>query len=417
MIQSVAAAEPFDAPAVATKTTPAVLGSYEEVVERARAIAPALRARATETEQLRRLPTESVRELLASGLLGLLTPRRFGGSELKLESVLDAVSEIAGACGSTGWVYMLWTAHMWLLALWPEQAQEEVWSNPNSLASSVVNTAGTPERVKGGFRWTGRGFFSSGVDHCNWLTAALNVPRENAPPERLWMLIPRQDFEILDDWHTVGLRGTGSKTIVINDAFIPTHRTLRQVDADEGTSDGARIHANPQYGVSSSTIFGIPVAAPSIGIARAFVRAYEERLRPKLNMSDAALAIDQGATIVRYTTASTQIDAARALLMENARRFSRTPAEQVSFVDRTRCRRDHAFAAQMARKAVNLLWEESGGSSLYESTELQRLWRDANGAAAHHGLGWDWQAITWGKIVLDLTKPPESVRSDRKSSQ
>jgi 3-hydroxy-9,10-secoandrosta-1,3,5(10)-triene-9,17-dione monooxygenase len=410
MTQMVPTVKPLDEPAVATRTTPAVLGSYEAAIHRAKAIAPALRARATQTEQLRRLPTESVRELLASGLLGLLTPRRFGGSELNLESVIDTVETIAGACGSTGWVYMLWTAHMWLLALWPEAAQEEFWSNPNSLASSVVNTTGTPDRVEGGFRWTGRGFFSSGVDHCNWLTAALNVPRDNAPPERLWMLIPRQDFEIVDDWHTVGLKGTGSKTIVINDAFVPSYRTLRQVDADEGTSEGARLHANLQYSVSSSTIFGIPVAAPSIGIARAFVRAFEERLRPRLNMTDSGLAMDQGATVVRYTTASTQIDAARALLMENARRFSRTRAEQVSFIDRTRCRRDHAFAAQMARKAVNLLWEEAGGSSLYESAELQRLWRDTNAAAAHHGLDWDWQAITWGKIALELTQPPDTVR-------
>ncbi|MBV9579867.1 MAG: acyl-CoA dehydrogenase family protein [Chloroflexi bacterium] len=402
MTQTVATAQPIEEPAVATRTTPAVLGSYEEAIERARAIAPAFQARATQTEQLRRLPTESVRELLASGLLGLLTPRRYGGSELNLESVIDAVGEIAGACGSTGWVYMLWTAHMWLLALWPEAAQDEFWHNPNSLASSVVNTTGTPERVPGGFRWTGRGFFSSGVDHCNWLTAALNVPRDDGPPERLWMLIPRQDFTIVDDWHTVGLKGTGSKTIIVDDAFIPTYRTLRQVDSDEGTSDGARIHPNPQYGVSSSTIFGIPVAAPSIGIARTFMHAYEARLRPKLNMTDAGLAMDQGATVVRYTTALTQVDAARALLMENARRFSRTPANQVSRADRARCRRDHAFAAQSARKAVNLLWEEAGGSSLFESTDMQRLWRDANAAAAHHGLGWDWQAITWGKIALGL---------------
>jgi 3-hydroxy-9,10-secoandrosta-1,3,5(10)-triene-9,17-dione monooxygenase len=119
--------------------------------------------------------------------------------------------------------------------------------------------------------------------------------------------------------------------------------------------------------------------------------------------------MDQGATVVRYTTASTQLDAARALLMENARRFSRTPADQVSFLDRARCRRDHAFAAQTARQAVNLLWEESGGSSLYDNSELQRLWRDVNAAAAHHGLGWDWQAITWGKIALDLTPTLEAV--------
>ena len=153
--------------------------------------------------------------------------------------MIDVTIELASACPSTGWVHMLWTAHMWLLALFPPEAQEEIWSNPNTLASSVVNTVGDVVPVDGGYRWTGRGFFSSGVDHCNWLTAAVPIKREERrrePPERRWLLIPREDFEIVDDWYTVGLKGTGSKTIVVDDVFVPEHRTLANTDVEHGVS-------------------------------------------------------------------------------------------------------------------------------------------------------------------------------------
>ena len=165
-------------PVYTLKAPPAVPASYDEAIERARALKPSLRERVAETERLRRLPAENVADLLENGLYGLMTPKRFGGSELGSEAMIDVTIELASACPSTGWVHMLWTAHMWLLALFPPEAQEELWSNPNTLASSVVNTVGDVVPVDGGYRWTGRGFFSSGVDHCNWLTAAVPIKRE-----------------------------------------------------------------------------------------------------------------------------------------------------------------------------------------------------------------------------------------------
>jgi alkylation response protein AidB-like acyl-CoA dehydrogenase len=152
-----------------------------------------------------------------------MTPARLGGSQLGSEVMIDVTIELASACPATGWVHMLWTAHMWLLALFPQDTQEELWSNPNTLASSVVDTTGDVVPVEGGYRWTGRGFFSSGVDHCNWLTVLAPIRREGVegPPELRWMLLPREDIEIIDDWYTVVLKGTGSKTVVVNDAFYP----------------------------------------------------------------------------------------------------------------------------------------------------------------------------------------------------
>src|SRR5690348_11333355 len=158
-------------PVYTLSSQPAVIASRSEAIERARALRERLRERLPMGQELRRLPDENVADILESGLFGVMKPKHYGGSELGTQTMIDVTMELASADPSTGWVYMLWTAHMWLQALWPKQAMDEMWENPNTLASSVVSTAGNVEKVEGGYRWTGRGFFSSGVDHCNWLTA------------------------------------------------------------------------------------------------------------------------------------------------------------------------------------------------------------------------------------------------------
>jgi 3-hydroxy-9,10-secoandrosta-1,3,5(10)-triene-9,17-dione monooxygenase len=390
-------------------STPAVPASYDEAMEGARALKSTLRERVSEAEQLRHLPPDNVADILQTGLYGLMTPRRFGGSELGAEAMIDVTIELGAACPSTGWVYMLWTAHMWMLAQFPLAAQEELWSNPNSLASSVVNTVGDVVPVEGGYRWTGRGFFSSGVDHCNWLTASVPIKRENvnggadAPPELRWLLIPREDFSIIDDWYTVGLKGTGSKTIVLNDVFVPEYRTLVGKQVEDGVSPGQQVHSHPMYGAISWANFTAAMAAPALGAARGFLGTYEDRLRSKSNNIDDGLTVN----MARYAHAAASVDAAHALTLQNAERFSRAPACDVSRESRAKCRRDMAFTAQAARKAVNFLYEECGGSGLYEGSDLQRLWRDTNAAAAHNALTSDWIAVGDARTVLGLPTSPK----------
>jgi alkylation response protein AidB-like acyl-CoA dehydrogenase len=391
-------------PVYTLKTAPAVPASYEEAIERARALKPRLKERVAETEGLRRLSSQNVADLLENGLYGLMTPRRFGGSELGSEAMIDVTIELASACPSTGWVHMLWTAHMWLLALFPPAAQEELWSNPNTLASSVVNTVGDVVPVEGGYRWSGKGFFSSGVDHCNWLTAAVPIKREGVegPPERRWLLIPREDFEIVDDWYTVGLKGTGSKTIIATDVFIPEGRTLPNTALEDGRAPGRQINTHPMYGAISSANFTAAMAAPAVGAARGFLQVFQDRLKSKSNNIDDGLIIN----MARYAQAVAQVDSVHAMSLVNAQRFRCLPAQEVTSEDRAKCRRDQAFTAQTCRKTVNMLFEEAGGSGLFDSSELQRFWRDTNAAAAHHGLTWDWHAAAWTKTMLGLPTPP-----------
>jgi alkylation response protein AidB-like acyl-CoA dehydrogenase len=394
-----------DRPVYTLTSRPAVLNSYEEATEAARALKPKLHERIKQAEQLRRLPSENVKDILESGLYGLMTPRRFGGSELGPETMIDVTIELGSACPSTGWVHMLWTAHMWMLAQFPLQSQEELWSNPNSLASSVVNTVGEVVPVDGGYRWTGKGFFSSGVDHCNWLTAAVPVKRpgnEGGPPEMRWLLIPREDFQIVDDWFTVGLKGTGSKTIVLEDVFVPEYRTIQGRDVESGAAPGQQINTNPMYCAISWANFTAAMAAPALGVARGFLNAFRERLRSKSS------TIDDGFTVnmARFAQASAMVDSVHAMTLQNAVNYARVPAREVSQAVRARCRRDQAFTAQTARNAVNLLYEEGGGGSLFESSELQRYWRDVNAAAAHRGLTADWIYAGWAKTLLDVKADP-----------
>jgi alkylation response protein AidB-like acyl-CoA dehydrogenase len=390
-------------PVYELKTTPAVPRSYAQAIDIARGLKPKLRERVAQAEQLRRLPAENVSDLLEAGLYGLMTPKRFGGSELGPEAMIDVTIELASACPSTGWVHMLWTAHMWMLAQFPRESQEELWSNPNTLASSVVNTVGDVVPVDGGYRWTGRGFFSSGVDHCNWLTAAVPVKRAaEGPPELRWLLLPREDFELVDDWFTVGLKGTGSKTIVVDEAFIPEHRSVNGLEVEGGVAPGRQLHGHPMYGAISWANFTAAMAAPAVGVARGFLETFENRLRSKTANIDDGLTVN----MARYANAVAAVDAVHALTLQNAERFARVPARDVSQEVRAKCRRDQAFTAQAARKAVNMLYEECGGSGLFQSSDLQRFWRDTNAAAAHRGLTGDWIAAAWTRTMLGLPTDP-----------
>ena len=375
-----------------------------EAVAIARELAPRLSQRVAEAEELRRLPDENVRDLLESGLVALEVPKRYGGAELNLDALIEVTAALAEGCSSTGWVYALWGAHMWLIGQYPQHVQDEVFGDPKTLISSVVNVEGSPEPAEGGYRWTGRGFFSSGVDHCTWLTASLNLKPGEWPGDIRWFLIPRSDIEIVDDWHTVGLKGTGSKTIVVKDAFIPEDRVVGFRELSEGKGAGAELYGSPVYRASFDFTYTLPLGGPAVGIARAMMRAFEDRMRQRLGSGNPRQVGGQTATLTRMARAGADIDAAMALLLETARKFCYIPAAEATVLDRQQCRSYVAYAAQLCRAASNSLFEASGGSAIYEDKDLQRLWRDSNVAAAHMGLNWDGAAQSYGRTLVGL--PP-----------
>lgn len=373
-----------------------------DAVARAQELAPRLRERVPIAEAGRRLPDETVQELVESGLLLLLVPESMGGSELNYDAVLDVTAVLGEACASTGWVYSLWTAHLWMIAQFPEHLQKEVFGGGRPLVSSCVNTVGKPVRVEGGYRWTGKGFFSSGSDHSTWLTPAMESPNDDGTWERRWFLIPRSDYTIVDDWYTMGLKGTGSKTVVVDDVFIPDERALRVKEMSVGGAPGASVHPGVLYQAGFEFVFSLPVGMPALGPARAFLKSFQERIKARINGENQALAHEAMHTLPRLAQAAADIDAAHSVLLQSVRQYCFAPATQFTDLDRVKCRRDTAYAAQLCRRAVNDLFESSGGSSLFEASDMQRLWRDTNAASAHHGLMWDVRGMEFARVLMGL---------------
>jgi alkylation response protein AidB-like acyl-CoA dehydrogenase len=389
-----------------TQQTGPAFASLDEAVEAARALRELLAGRVAEAESLRKLPPENVRELLESGLIRLEAPRRFGGSELNLDALIEVTATLAEACSATGWVYALWGAHMWLIAHYPEDIQEMVFGDPNTLISSVVSTEGKPLKVEGGYRWTGRGFFSSGVDHCTWLTAALDVSTGEGELDLRWFLIPRSEFEIVDDWYTMGLKGTGSKTITVDNVFVPDERIVAFRDLSDD-SRASRLYKSPVYQAAFDFTYTLPLAGPIIGITRALLAACKTRIAGKLAAGRAIQVNTQNASLTRLAEAAAQMEAGRALLIEAARRYCNIAAGDATPLDKAQGRRDVAYGAQLCRRAANTLFELAGASNIYDSSDIQRLWKDSNAAAAHATLQWDGPALTYGRALLGL--PPDGA--------
>ena len=381
-----------------------IISDAADARRRAASLAPAIRTLAGQTQAERRVPEASIAALHAAGLFAVATPKRFGGSELGMDAALEATIEIAAACGSTGWVYGVLAGHTWLVSKFPEAAQAEVFSDPDVSIAALIRLGGTsPERVPGGFRWRGgRGKFCSGIDHAQWIFVGGVVTEADGKSTQRYFLIPRADVEIVDDWFTAGLRGTGSKSIVLRDAFIPEHRSVTMAAMLDGTAPGGALHG-AYYQLPFQLVWPMSLPGTAIGTARAALGEYTEIVRGKLGaLSDEGIA-EQSPSFVRLADASARIESAELLLLTNARKLnSLRSVDDVTPAMRARYRRDNAFAVQECRRATNSLFEASGGSGVYETSPLERIWRDNNVSSAHIGFAWDAAATAFGRDALGL---------------
>jgi 3-hydroxy-9,10-secoandrosta-1,3,5(10)-triene-9,17-dione monooxygenase len=382
-------------------------------IERARALTARIRARAPRTEEDRRIPDETIAELLDSGLFNIITPKLFGGSELGLASLVETTVEFADACGSTGWVFGVLAGHSWLLNLFPGDAQYEVFSDPNALIATVFRLSGKITPVEGGYRLVGgSGRFCSGIDHASWVIVGNAVIRgEGAPPEPRFFIIPRKDIEVEDDWFTAGMRGTGSRSIKIADAFIPEHRSVRASDMVGGTAPGSSLHAGPVYRMKFSDVVPFSLVGAPLGMARGAVRALSEGLSGRLKGATDQQLAEQSATVARLAEAASDIDAAMTLVLADATLIDTASApDSLTPMERARIPRDWAYAAQRSRYAVNRIFEAAGGSGIYNSSEIQRIWRDVNSAAQHGAFGWDGAMANYGRSLLGLNQVNYGLR-------
>ncbi|CAI7996688.1 Flavin-dependent monooxygenase, oxygenase subunit HsaA [Geodia barretti] len=374
--------------------------SAPELLNKACDLLPVLRERAAQTEELRRIPDESVEDLFASGLCRIGVPKRFGGLDVSYGLAIDVAAELGRGCPSTSWCYGLWAAHAWLVGFWPLQAQEEVYGDgPDVLCSSSLNPGkSTCEAVEGGYRLSGRWEFSSGCDAASWImVGAPNIG------ERTWVLVPREDFEIVDTWFVSGLRGSGSKDIAIHDAFVPNHRILEVTTAGVSDLSAYELHGQAQYRVPVSTLLGWDLVGPMVGIAQGMIDEFTSRLE---GTSGPGRTADSPAIHVRLSQASAEVDAARGMMEQDVWEILRKgeAGESFSLLGRARFRRDKAFISQLCLQAVNRLFDLSGGHGLFDSVPLQRFHRDAHAVAHRDGLIMEMGGQDYARVLFGL--PP-----------
>ena len=360
----------------------------QAVLDGVRDLLPTIRERADEAERLRVVPEASVKELEETGFFKLLQPKRFDGFESDPIDFYTAVRDIASACGSTGWVSSVVGVHPWQVALFADEAQQAVWGSDTStrLSSSYAPT-GKAVQAEGGFQLSGKWSFSSGCDHCQWvLLGGLVFDGDNQVVDFRTFMVPRENYQIIDVWHMVGLSGTGSNDIVVDDVFIPEAFTLSMGDTGRCFGPGQEQNTSELYKLPFHSIFTNTITTPIIGMA---MGAYAEHVEMQQKRTRAAY-IGEKASLdpfgaVRIARASSEIDAAWALLVNNIREEQDyvSKGEKIPLSARLKVRRDQVLGSQRALDAIDSLFEASGGRALANGTYLQRAWRDAHAGRVH----------------------------------
>ncbi len=359
-----------------------------EVVESVRELLPALRDRAQETEDSRAVPADSIKALEGTGFFRLLQPASFGGLEADPLTFYSAVRLIASACGSTGWVASVVGVHPWHVGLFPPQAQQEVWgSDAATRISSSYAPTGKAVAVEGGHRVSGRWSFSSGCDHASWvLLGQIVTDAAGQPIDFRTFLLPRADYVIDDVWDTVGLRGTGSNDIVVSEVFVPEHRSLSFTDVSKLDCPGQQLNPAPLYRLPYGSVFSYSITTPIIGMATGAYDAHAAYMRDRVRVAYAGqkAAADPFAQ-VRIAEAAAEIDGAWFALERNMTELIgyAVARERIPIELRLRIRRDQVRGTGQAIRAIDRLFENSGGRALKSGTPIQRFWRDAHAGRVH----------------------------------
>lgn len=378
----------------------------------ARAIMPRLAATSDNSERLRRLDDGAAALLRESGLARVLTPKRFGGLELSPSAHIWTCAELSHACPAASWVLMVCVAHDYIVGRFPLECQAEVYGeSPDNLIAGALAPQGTIERVAGGWRLNGRWQFGSGCDHSPWFIMGARTANPSADDYLVrHVMVPRADMEFDDTWHTLGMRGTGSKDLVARDVFVPDHRSVPTFPTFVGLSPHA-----------SSAVFRLPVyaglssmlSATVLGMAERGMKAFIEHTGGRKNAYGVVKAENSGMQR-RIAESSAEIAEARRLMEGNCRRFDLAMAEDqapMPAVDRAQFRWDAAYIVELSRRAIERVFAASGAHGIYEGNPVLRAFRDINTACHHAVIDLDTVSEIRGRAILfgDLNENPRAA--------
>lgn len=361
-----------------------------ELVAQAAKIVPLLRSNGPKADETRRLPDASLSALEGAGLFRICSPKRFGGYEGNIRTYMDAIAEVGRGCGSAAWVAFISNTGAWIAGYFPEEAQKEIFEgNPDTRFIGVLAPTATTRKVEGGLSVTGRWGYASGSLHAHWALLTAPIDQADGSKGLGLILVPMKELSIEDTWFSVGVRGSGSNTVIANDVFVPDRRVvpISAVMAHNGLGDPARTIAYRQAFAATAVI---AVAAPVLGMANAALEMTRERMSTggkriaysvyddvrrspamQVQMAEAASLIAIGNTVVKGWC-DRIVSSASAL-------------QELSFDERAGMRAELGLAMRNCRDGVDLLLSVQGASAFAESNPIQRVWRDIE-TATRHGL-------------------------------
>jgi 3-hydroxy-9,10-secoandrosta-1,3,5(10)-triene-9,17-dione monooxygenase len=387
--------------------------TFAALAARAAALIPQLRDRAARTEQLRRLPAETERDLHEAGLFKIVQPKRVGGYEFDYVALVDCAEIIGRADASVAWNLANLASHPWMLAMFDKRAQDLVWGrDPNALiASSFIFPAGRARKVEGGYTLRGSWPFSSGVASCEWnmLASVVSSDDEADGIEYRIFLVHKDDYRIIDTWHAAGLQGTGSNDVEVRDAFVAELQTVAVSDLAGGPTPGSAVNQNALYTLPVFSLFPFVLSGVALGNAQACLDDYIDIARHRASTYNRAKLGDMQSTQIKIAEASAKIDTAR-LLMRSACIEAMADARGGRIPDmaaKTKFRRDGAFSVNLCTEAVSLLFAASGARGLFTTGVLQRQFRDAHAINSHIAFNFDAAGTNYGRVALGL--PSENL--------
>jgi 4-hydroxyphenylacetate 3-monooxygenase len=383
--------------------------SQQSMTERIRGILPEIASRAERCEEMRMVPHENVAALRAAGYLRGMIPLAYGGGEEDPVDLYRAARLLASVCPSTAWAMQLLMGHSHVVAAFSKQAQDEIWGgNPEAVCCSSVAAMGKFEQVSGGVRVSGKYQFSSGCDHAEW--AILGGHLANATSgesEHCLVIVHKSDYQIVDTWFAVGLKGSGSKDIVVENAFVPDHRVESMAALFMGKSAGVGVHSGNLYRIPFSAIFGASFSVVALGAADGLLQAYKDRLQGRTSAITGQKAIDAMPSYMRLAESAHELYAATLMLEKDWNDFVAFAAGALELTPdiMTGWRSNQAFAVKLAVRAADRLYEASGGTAGYLKSPIQRFWRDVHMAASHYYVDYDLAARILGRHLMGL--PPD----------
>jgi resorcinol 4-hydroxylase (FADH2) len=384
--------------------------SIDELVSRATEIAHYVRQIAEQTEARRQVSRDAIARMRAAGLFRILQPAAYGGYEYNFDALVHVVTVIGAGCASTGWVFSLGVVHQWLVAGFPQKAQDEYWSNPDAIAFGSYPPTGKASTVDGGYCLNGSWGFASGCDHADWLVLGGMLPAENdgAMSRPGFFLVPIGDVQIDDNWFTMGLAGTGSKNIVGKDIFVPSHRVVPISELLFGKAPGGTVHTNPLYRQSMLAALPFALVAPVLGAADGALTDFLDMAKVRTTRGAVAggnsRMAEFGTIQTRVAEAAAAIEAGRLMTLHalGDSLASARAGRQGDRDMRIRNRLAQAFSVKLAVQAIDALFQAGGGQGIFKSKTIQRAWRDIHAGALHVSMNWDAVSTMYGQHMLGL---------------